>query len=105
MLEKMFGVRLVSKLRAILLMEADFNVMNKKDVRRSNAGHHAAPKENFSKQNHTANDEVWQKCCFRILPARHALQLPSPPWTRLTVTIGLRTPWHLSSSNPLESKA
>ena len=26
---KMFGVRLVSKLRAILLMEADFNVMNK----------------------------------------------------------------------------
>jgi len=29
MLEKMFGVRLVSKLRAILLMEADFNAMNK----------------------------------------------------------------------------
>ena len=25
----MFGVRLVSKLRAILLMEADFNAMNK----------------------------------------------------------------------------
>jgi hypothetical protein len=29
MLEKKFGVRLVSKLRAILLMEADFNAMNK----------------------------------------------------------------------------
>ena len=29
MLEKMFGVRLVSKLRAILLMEADFNAANK----------------------------------------------------------------------------
>ncbi len=29
MLEKMFGVHLVSKLRAILLMEADFNAMNK----------------------------------------------------------------------------
>ncbi len=29
MLEKMFGVRLVSKLRDILLMEADFNAMNK----------------------------------------------------------------------------
>jgi hypothetical protein len=29
MLEKMLGVRLVSKLRAILLMEADFNMMNK----------------------------------------------------------------------------
>jgi hypothetical protein len=29
MLEKMFGVCLVSKLRAILLIEADFNGMNK----------------------------------------------------------------------------
>ena len=29
MLEKTFGVRLVSKLRAILLMEADFNATNK----------------------------------------------------------------------------
>jgi hypothetical protein len=29
MLEKMFGVRLVSKLQAILLMEADFNAMKK----------------------------------------------------------------------------
>jgi hypothetical protein len=30
MLEKTLGVRLVSKLRAILLMEADFNTMKKK---------------------------------------------------------------------------
>jgi hypothetical protein len=29
MLEKMFGVWLVSKLRAVLLMEADFNATNK----------------------------------------------------------------------------
>ncbi len=29
MSEKMFGVRLISKLREILLMEADFNAMNK----------------------------------------------------------------------------
>ncbi len=29
MLEKMFGVRLVSKLQAILLMEAEFNALNK----------------------------------------------------------------------------
>ena len=28
MLEKMIGVRLVSKLRAILLIEADFNAIN-----------------------------------------------------------------------------
>ena len=33
MLEKMFGVQLVSKLRAILLMEADFNTMNKEVYR------------------------------------------------------------------------
>ena len=29
MLEKMSGVRMVSKLRAIMLMEADFNAANK----------------------------------------------------------------------------
>jgi hypothetical protein len=29
MLEKIFGCRLVSKLRSILLMEADFNAANK----------------------------------------------------------------------------
>ncbi len=29
MLEKLFGVHFVSKLRAILLMEADFNATNK----------------------------------------------------------------------------
>jgi hypothetical protein len=29
MLKKMFGVRLVSKLQAILLMAVDFNAMNK----------------------------------------------------------------------------
>ncbi len=33
MLEKMFGVHLVSKLRAILLMEADFNATNKEVYR------------------------------------------------------------------------
>ncbi len=32
MLEKMLGVGLVSKLRTILLMEADFNAINKRGV-------------------------------------------------------------------------
>jgi hypothetical protein len=59
MLEKMFGVRLVSKLRAILLMEADFNAMNKAvyGVRMlDNARQYKLiPEEIFSKQNCTAN--------------------------------------------------
>ncbi len=39
MLEKMFGVHLVSKLRAILLMEADFNAMNKEVIWGADARH------------------------------------------------------------------
>ncbi len=60
MLEKMFGVRLVSKLRAILLMEADFNAMNKEvyGIRMlDNARQYKLiPEEIFSKQNRTADD-------------------------------------------------
>ena len=68
MLEKMFGVRLVSKLRAILLMEADFNAMNKEvygvwmldNVRQYNL----IPEEIFSKQNCTADDGGLAKMLF-----------------------------------------
>ena len=61
MLEKMFGVRLVSRLRAILLMEADFNAMNKKvyGVRMlANARkyYRLIPEEIFSEQNRTADN-------------------------------------------------
>ncbi len=60
MLEKTLGVTLVSKLRAILLMEANFNVTNKiiygnrmmKHVRK----HNQMPEEIFSKKNRMADD-------------------------------------------------
>ena len=68
MLEKMFGVRLVSKLRAILLMEADFNAMNKEvyGVRMmDNARRYKLiPEAIFSKQNRTADDGGLAKTLF-----------------------------------------
>jgi hypothetical protein len=64
----MFGVRLVSKLRAILLMEADFNAMNKEvyGVRMlDNARRYKLiPEEIFSKQNRTADDGGLAKTLF-----------------------------------------
>ncbi len=68
MLEKMFGVRLVSKLRAILLMEADFNAINKEvfgvwmlDNARK---YKLIPEEIFSKQNRTADNGGLAKMLF-----------------------------------------
>ena len=59
MLEKMFGCTLVSKLRAILLMEADFNFSNKMDygVRMMNNAHkhNLVPEEIYSKKGRTAD--------------------------------------------------
>jgi hypothetical protein len=68
MLEKVFGVRLVSKLRAILLMEADFNATNK-DVYRvrmlDNARlYNFIPEEIFSERNQIANDGGLAKTVF-----------------------------------------
>jgi hypothetical protein len=68
MLEKTFGVRLVSKLRAILLMEADFNGMNKEvygvrmlDMARK---YKLVPEEIFSKKNRMADDGGLEKTLF-----------------------------------------
>jgi hypothetical protein len=68
MLEKTLGVTLVSKLRAILLMEADFNAANKivygdrmmKNVRKYNQ----MPEEIFSKKNRMADDGTLCKTLF-----------------------------------------
>jgi len=71
MLEKMFGVRLVSKLRAILLMEADFNAMNKEvyGVRMmDNARRYKLIREEiFSEQNCTADDGGLAKTLFYVI--------------------------------------
>ncbi len=68
MLEKTLGVTLVSKLRAILLMEADFNATNKiiyggrmmTNVRRCNL----MPEEIFSEKNRMADDGTLCKTLF-----------------------------------------
>ncbi len=64
----MFGVRLVSKLRAILLMEADFNAMNKEvygvwmlDEARK---YKLIPEEIFSEKNRMENDSGLTKTLF-----------------------------------------
>ena len=68
MLEKMFGCTLVSKLRAILLMEADFNSANKiiygnrmMDVVRQ---HGYMPEEIYSEKGKTADDGSLAKMLF-----------------------------------------
>ncbi len=68
MLEKTLWVTLVSKLRAILLMEADFNATNKivygnrlmKNVHK----HNQMPEEIFSKKNRMANNGTLCKTLF-----------------------------------------
>ena len=68
MIEKMFGCTLVSKLRSILLMEADFNYTNKtvfgirmmNNVRKYNL----MPDEIFSEKNRTAEDGTLAKILF-----------------------------------------
>ncbi len=68
MLEKMFGVRLVSKLYPILLMEADFNAMNKEmyGVWMLDNAHKykLILEEIFSKQNRTADNGGLAKTLF-----------------------------------------
>ena len=68
MLEKMFDMWLVSKLCTILLMEADFNAMNKevRDVRMlaNVRKYRLIPEEIFSKQNCTAHNRGLAKMLF-----------------------------------------
>ena len=68
MLEKMFGCTLVAKLRAILLMEADFNFSNKLvyGVRMMNNvhSHGHMPEEIYSEKDKTADDGTLAKVLF-----------------------------------------
>ena len=68
MLEKTLGVTLVTKLRAILLMEADFNATNKivyGDRMMKNARkHNLMPEETFSEKNRMADDGTLCKTLF-----------------------------------------
>ena len=68
MLEKLFGCALITKLRSILLMEADFNATNKiiygnrmlENVRK----HKLMPEEIYSERNHLADDGTLAKVLF-----------------------------------------
>jgi hypothetical protein len=68
MLEKLFGCALITKLRSILLMEANFNATNKivygnrmlRKVRQSNI----LPEEIYSEKNCLANDSTLVKVLF-----------------------------------------
>ncbi len=68
MLKKELGVNLVSKLWAILSMEADFNASNKilfSNCILSNVRcHNMMPEEIFSKKGHTAVDGTLSKILF-----------------------------------------
>jgi hypothetical protein len=68
MLEKIFGCALITKLRSILFMEADFNATNKTvygiwmldNVQK----YRLMPEEVFSEQNHLADDGTLSKVLF-----------------------------------------
>ncbi len=68
MLKKIFGCSLITKLRSILLMDADFNATNKRifgiwmmeNVRR----HSLMPEKAFSEQNQQAEDGTLSKILF-----------------------------------------
>jgi hypothetical protein len=68
MLEKTLGVTLVSKLHAILLMEADFNASNKIIYRvrmmRNAHNHQLMPEEVFSKKKRMADNGTLTKTLF-----------------------------------------
>ena len=63
MLEKNFGITLVTKLRAILLMEGDFNATNKivygVQMMSNARGHHLMPEEIFSEKNWMADNGMF----------------------------------------------
>jgi hypothetical protein len=68
MLEKMFGCTLITKLRSILLMEADFNSMNKLiyGQRMLDTARHykLVPKEVYSERNQLVDDGTLAKVLF-----------------------------------------
>jgi len=68
MLEKIMGVKLINKLRAILLMEADFNAANKivfgERMLDNARKYKLMPEEIFSKKNRMADDGALAKKLF-----------------------------------------
>ena len=99
MLEKMFGVWLVLKLQAILLIEADFNAMNKEVYRvrmlEEAIKYKLVPEEIFSEHNRTTNDGGLAKtlfydiACQLRIPAAIALVNSSNCYDRIAHAMAL----------------
>jgi hypothetical protein len=91
MLEKTVGIRLVTKLQAILLMEGDFNATNKivygLQMLNNAQGHQLMPEEIFSKKNRMADDGTLCKRYFMILRGKHVYRRQSHQLTHQTATI------------------
>jgi hypothetical protein len=101
MLEKTLGVTLVSKLQAILLMEADFNASNKIVRMMKNVCNHCLmPEEIYSKKNQMADNGTLTKTLFydvskqARVPAAIASVNASNCYDR-------HMPWHHLFSKPL----
>jgi hypothetical protein len=79
MLEKTLGVTLVSKLRAILLMEADFNALNNimygVRMMQNARAHRLMPEEIYSKKNQMADDGTLTKTLF--YDVTHQARIPA----------------------------
>ncbi len=92
MLEKIFGCSLITKLRSILLMEADFNATNKMiyGVRMLTnvCKYQLMPEEVFSEWNHLTDDGTLSKILNCIG------QLVWPHWMLITVMIVSLNQWH-----------
>jgi hypothetical protein len=79
MLEKMFGCALITKLRSILLMEADFNATNKifygQTMLQMARKYKLMPEEVFSGRNRLADNETLIKILFYDIV--HQTRLPA----------------------------
>ncbi len=102
MLETELGINLVSKLRAILLMEADFNASNKlkfgKRMLHSIQSHHLMPEEIFSKQGWTPLDSMLSKILFYNIFRQ--LQYPADCFGRCIKLFWLHMPRHCQPCLP-----
>ncbi len=106
MLEKTLGVTLVSKLRAILLMEADFNATNKivygDRMMKNVCKYNLMPEETFSEKNRMADNGTLCKTSSMTSRGRREFLRQSHQWTHQTVTTELPTLSHPSSFRHLE---
>jgi hypothetical protein len=93
--EKMLGVMLVTKLRAILLMEAYFNALNKfiYGVRMMEQArkYRLMPDEIYSEKNRMADDGTLTKTLFLTPHIRPGYWQPLPQSTHQIATTGLLT--------------